>query len=126
MRNNDILRLLWVLLAWAVMTSGVTFAAEPPPPRNRAEVEAVLAKAPPALSASELRPLRIVLLADEKDHGLNEHNYPLWQKRWKVLLGGKGDGDGESQVNLYGPPAPGDPKVLLSGTPKVNVTTAWK
>jgi hypothetical protein len=57
MRNNEILRLLWVPLACAAMTSGVTFAADPPPPRNRAEVEAVLSRAPPALSESELRTL---------------------------------------------------------------------
>ena len=130
MRDNDILRLLLAALSWAATASGITFAAEmpqaPPAPRNRAEVEAVLAKAPPALPASELRPLSIVLLADEKDHGLNEHDYPLWQKRWKVLLGGKEYGDGQTQVNLYGPPGPGDSKVLLSGTPKVKVTTAWK
>jgi type 1 glutamine amidotransferase len=122
--------LLWVLLAWAATTSAVMFAAESPQPqpllRDRAGIEAVLAKAPPPPPASELRPLRIVLVADEKDHGPNEHDYPLWQKRWKVLLGGKQGEDAETQVNLYGPPAPGDPKVLLSGAPKANVTTAWK
>ena len=130
MKNNDIQQLLWAALAWAAMTSAVTFAAKkpqtPPPPRNRAEVEAVLAKAPPAMPASKLRALRIVLLADEKDHGLNEHNYPLWQKRWKILLGGKEDDDGQAQVNLYGPPAQGNSQALTSGAPKVEVTTAWK
>jgi type 1 glutamine amidotransferase len=29
------------------------------------------------------------LLADRKDHGPGEHDYPLWQKRWTALLGGK-------------------------------------
>jgi len=49
-------------VAWAATTCGATCAAETPrsqlPPRDRAELEAVLAKAPPALPASELRPLR--------------------------------------------------------------------
>ena len=86
----------------------------------------MLAKAPPAPPVSALRPIRIVLLADEKDHGPDAHDYPLWQKRWKVLLGGKGEGDTETQVNLYGPPVPGDGKLLLAGTPKATITTAWK
>ena len=119
------------LWSYLVAACGAAFAAEPPPspppPRDRAEVEAVLAKAPPAPAASELRPLNIVLLSDVKDHGLNEHDYPLWQKRWLVLLGGKQDDAAEEpQVNLYGPPASGDPQVLFAGTPKVKVTTAWK
>ena len=129
-RKNRAAFLLCVSLTWVTTTCCATFAAEPPqsppPPRNRAEVEAALAKTPPAAPESELRPLHIVLLADEKDHGRNEHDYPLWQKRWKLLLGGKQDADTETQVNLYGPPAPGDPQVLRSGTPKGKVTTAWK
>lgn len=119
---------LWSCL---VAAFGAALATEPPPspppPRERAEVEAVLAKVPPAPAVSELRPLNIVLLSDVKDHGLNEHDYPLWQKRWLVLLGGKKDGDGEeNQVNLYGPPASGDPQVLFAGAPKVKVAAAWK
>jgi putative heme-binding domain-containing protein len=31
-------------------------------------------------------PLRILLVGDEKDHGLNEHDYPLWLERWPKLL----------------------------------------
>src|SRR4029077_15416829 len=31
-------------------------------------------------------PLRILLVGDEKDHGLNEHDYPLWLARWPKLL----------------------------------------
>ena len=51
-------------------------------------------------------PLHIVLLADEKDHGPagnGLHDYPLWQKRWALLLGGEEASD-EKQVNLAGPP----------------------
>jgi Trehalose utilisation len=56
----------------------------PPPPRTRAEVQAVLAGAPsPALKT---RALDIVLVAGKKDHGLGEHDYPAWQKVWAGLL----------------------------------------
>jgi type 1 glutamine amidotransferase len=46
--------------------------------------------------------LRIVLLADKKDHKVNEHDYPLWQERWALLLGGRAASDA-GQVNLFGP-----------------------
>jgi putative heme-binding domain-containing protein len=55
-----------------------------PPPRKRAEVEAVLKGSTPP--AADARKLRIVLAAGKKDHGLGEHDYPLWQKRWTTLL----------------------------------------
>lgn len=57
---------------------------KPPPPRSRAEVQAVLAGA--AVPASPARPLRIVLVAGAKDHGPGEHDYPAWQKAWGELL----------------------------------------
>jgi putative heme-binding domain-containing protein len=54
-----------------------------PPPRRRAEVEAVLKGSdPPARRKS----LHIVLSAGPKDHGPGEHDYPLWQRRWVNLL----------------------------------------
>ena len=31
-------------------------------------------------------PFRILLVAGPKDHGPDEHDYPLWQKRWQKLL----------------------------------------
>jgi putative heme-binding domain-containing protein len=55
-----------------------------PPPRSRAEVEAVLKALPPSTEAR--RPLHIVLAAGPKDHGPGEHDYPLWQRRWVKLL----------------------------------------
>jgi putative heme-binding domain-containing protein len=55
-----------------------------PPPRSAAEVESVLKAVPPADSR---RPLRIVLAGGPKDHGIDEHDYPLWQQRWEKLLG---------------------------------------
>jgi putative heme-binding domain-containing protein len=56
-----------------------------PPPRTRAEVEAVLADSKP-VTDQPARPLQVVLVAGEKDHGLNEHDYPDWQRRWAKLL----------------------------------------
>jgi putative heme-binding domain-containing protein len=55
-----------------------------PPPRTRAEVQAVLAGAPEP--PAKTRPLHIVLVAGTKDHGPGEHDYPAWQKVWAELL----------------------------------------
>jgi putative heme-binding domain-containing protein len=62
-------------------------APNPPPPRNRAELEAVLAKAGAQNrpSASK-KPLRILLVFGRKDHGSGEHDYPQWAERWAKLL----------------------------------------
>ena len=98
-------------------------AVEPPKPRSRSEVEAVLAKSPKPPARKELGELNVVLVAFKKDHGDNEHDYPLWQKRWTVLLGGRNAGQ-EKQVNMYGPPPQGKNKGL-AGAPKVNVSTAY-
>ena len=55
-----------------------------PKPRTVAEVNAVLAGAPnPPLKT---RPIRVVLVAGEKDHGPGEHDYPAWQKAWAALF----------------------------------------
>ncbi|HEY7158086.1 MAG TPA: ThuA domain-containing protein [Gemmataceae bacterium] len=54
-----------------------------PPPRRRAEVEAVLKGGDPP---NARRKLYVVLSAGPKDHGLGEHDYPLWQRRWLNLL----------------------------------------
>ena len=35
---------------------------------------------------AELKPLRIVLVDGEKDHGTGEHDYPAWKKVWTPLL----------------------------------------
>jgi putative heme-binding domain-containing protein len=55
-----------------------------PPPRRRAEVEAVLKGS--VAPAKPLRKLHVVLAAGPKDHGIGEHDYPLWQRRWVKLL----------------------------------------
>jgi putative heme-binding domain-containing protein len=57
---------------------------DPPPLRTRAEVQAVLAGAPEP--PEPIRPLHVVLVAGEKDHGPGEHDYPAWQKVWAELL----------------------------------------
>jgi type 1 glutamine amidotransferase len=55
-----------------------------PTPRTKAEVDAVLAGAPE--HSGTIRPLRVVLVAGKKDHGLGEHDYPAWQKAWEPLF----------------------------------------
>ena len=62
-------------------------APNPPPPRKRAEIEAVLRQSKIENRESKIStPFRIVLCAGPKDHGPGEHDYPLWQKRWSRLL----------------------------------------
>jgi len=41
----------------------------------------------PRRAAGAAKKLRILLVASAKDHGLGEHDYPLWQRRWLNLLG---------------------------------------
>jgi putative heme-binding domain-containing protein len=55
-----------------------------PPPRARAEVEAVLKGHDPAKPTG--RRLHVVLAGGPKDHGPGEHDYPLFQRRWLNLL----------------------------------------
>ena len=97
----------------------------PPNPRSLSEVESVLDKAP--WSAGEnLRDLHIVLLASEKDHGLNEHDYPLWQKNWALLLGGEKSGSDAVQINMFGPAIKVDREEMKAGAPNVKVESAWE
>jgi type 1 glutamine amidotransferase len=117
---------IYVLIAAAIISQIAPglWAAEAPKTRSQGEVEAVLAKAPKPPARRELRELNVVLVAFKKDHGPNEHDYPLWQKRWAVLLGGKEAGQ-EQQVNLYGPAPKTGQKRALAGAPKVQVSTAY-
>jgi putative heme-binding domain-containing protein len=55
-----------------------------PPPRTKAEVEAIMKTAEKPAKAT--KKLRILLAAGPKDHGPGEHDYPLWQRRWYNLL----------------------------------------
>jgi putative heme-binding domain-containing protein len=55
-----------------------------PPPRTREEVAAVLAGAiDPSVP---LKPLNLLLVAGDKDHGPGEHDYPAWLNAWSQLL----------------------------------------
>lgn len=81
----------------AVLAAGMLGGAP-----ERASFEAALM---PETTSEQVRPLRIVLLADKKDHGPagnGLHDYPLWQERWALLLGGRAASEAE-QVNLHGP-----------------------
>jgi type 1 glutamine amidotransferase len=116
--------LIVMALSWQAVSNVFAATAKAPEPRSRSEVEAVLAKAPKQPAKRKLGELNIVLVAFKKDHGPNEHDYPLWQKRWAVLLGGKKAGQ-EKQVNLYGPAPKEKRKRVLAGAPKVQVSTAY-
>jgi putative heme-binding domain-containing protein len=48
-------------------------------PRSVTELPAI----PPSTNHS---PFTIVLVSGPKDHGPDEHDYPLWQQRWNTLL----------------------------------------
>ncbi len=98
---------------------------EPPNPRSRSEIESVLAKAP-KVSSKNLRNLHIVLLASKKDHGINEHDYPLWQENWQLLLGGTKNVSDTAQINLFGPANKVSLEYMKAGAPNVKVTTAWQ
>lgn len=54
-----------------------------PPVRTPAEVVAALAGSETLESP---RPLRVVLIDGQKDHGPGEHDYPAWRERWIQLL----------------------------------------
>ena len=111
-----------VLLLWIGLLTLATRAAEAPRPANRADVERVLAAAR-AMRGEQMpeRLLKIVLLADRKDHGPGAHDYPLWQSRWALLLGGAEASDAEA-ANMHGTDRP-DP-ALQQGAPQVRVSTA--
>jgi len=97
-------------------------AAAPPPPPKRSDVQRVIAVArehQPERPAE--RPLQIVLLADRKDHGPGEHDYPSWQSRWALLLGGSAASTAAA-ANLHGPDR--DAPAAQQGAPHVRVTTA--
>jgi len=75
------------------------------------------AKTPEPLERDASEGIHIVLLADAKDHGPagnGLHDYPRWQKRWAVLLGGE-------QAASQKPENP-----ARAGVPGVRVTTALK
>ena len=112
------------LIFLSITTAAAQDHPSPPDPRNRSEVEAILAIAP-GINRNSLRDLHIVLLASEKDHGLHEHDYPLWQQNWAMLLGGSQSGSEATQLNMYGPASDVDRDEMYAGAPNVKVETAW-
>ena len=58
-----------------------------PPARSWAGLPEPLRAALRGLPAGGEAPLRLLLCAGPKDHGLGEHDYPLWLERWSTLLG---------------------------------------
>lgn len=73
-------------LAQSLEPSVIEIPGEPRP-RRRSEVEAILkAGEGAARLPADPEPFEIVLCAGPKDHGEGEHDYPLWQTRWKSLL----------------------------------------
>jgi type 1 glutamine amidotransferase len=81
-RTRDLM--MFLLTAPPSMPRDYTGKERRPKPRTVAEVNQVLAGAPEP--AEKTRPIRVVLVAGPKDHGLGEHDYPAWQKAWKELL----------------------------------------
>lgn len=57
-----------------------------PAARRPAEIEAALGPIANRRDPPGSAPLQVVLCAGPKDHGTDEHDYPLWQKRWARLL----------------------------------------
>lgn len=55
----------------------------PPEPRTRAAVAVLLQGGEPVTA---VRPIKIVLVSGNKDHGPGEHDYPAWQVVWSRLL----------------------------------------
>jgi len=53
-----------------------------PPARTRAEIAPFIA----STTATSSKPMRILLCAGPKDHGVDEHDYPVWLDRWSKLL----------------------------------------
>lgn len=74
--------LLTFLLINLIEPAVITRTDPPMPPARRvAEVVPLIGAAPAAPG-----PLRILLCAGPKDHGPDEHDYPLWLQRWSRLL----------------------------------------
>ncbi len=83
--DNQLEDLLTFILTRPLEPAPITRLDPPmPPARTRAEVAPFLAAA--ALEPVGKKPLRILLCAGKKDHGVDEHDYPLWLERWSRLL----------------------------------------
>jgi type 1 glutamine amidotransferase len=114
------------LMAHAQAETEHTYGVQTPDLRSRAEVAAVLGKAPKAAADASLRPLTILFAGGAKDHPPRSHSHDVLPKRWKVLLGGAGQGD-EAVTNLYRPQVEADRALITSGSPQVTAlsTLEW-
>jgi putative heme-binding domain-containing protein len=57
-----------------------------PPARSLKEIASILPAVPNADTRAKWKPLRILLASSAKDHGIDEHDYPVFQQRWSRLL----------------------------------------
>ena len=114
------------LLAHAQAEPENTYGVQTPDLRSRAEVAAVLGKAPKPTAEVSLRPLTILFAGGAKDHPPKSHSHDVLPKRWKVLLGGAGPGD-EAVTNMYRPQVEADRALITSGSPHVTAlsTLVW-
>jgi type 1 glutamine amidotransferase len=114
------------LLAHAQAEPENTYGVQTPELRSRAEVSAVLGKAPKPTAESSLRPLTILFAGGAKDHPPRSHSHDVLPTRWKVLLGGAGPGD-EVVTNMYRPQIEADRALIAAGSPRVKAlsTLEW-
>ena len=114
------------LLAHAQAEPEHTYGVQTPDLRSRAEVAALLDKAPKPQVDASLRPLTILLAGGAKDHPPKSHSHDVLPKRWQVLLGGAGPGD-EAVTNMYRPQVEADRALITSGSPHVTAlsTLVW-
>lgn len=114
------------LLAHAQAEPENTYGVQTPDLRSRAEVAAVLGKAPKPTAESILRPLTILFAGGAKDHPPRSHSHDVLPKRWKVLLGGVGPGD-EAVTKMYRRQVEADRALITSGSPHVKAlsTLEW-
>jgi hypothetical protein len=103
-----------------------TYGVETPELRSRAEVQAVLSKAPKPAADASLRPLTVLFAGGAKDHPPKSHSHDVLPKRWKMLLEGAGPGD-EAVTNMYRPHVEDDRALITAGSPHVKAlsTLEW-
>ena len=114
------------LLAHAQAEPEHTYGVQTPDLRSRAEVAALLDKAPKPQVDASLRPLTILLAGGAKDHPPKSHSHDVLPKRWRLLLGGAAQGD-EALTNMYRPQVEADRALITSGSPHVKalITLEW-
>lgn len=79
--------LLTFLLTTPLEPAVITRADPPTPaPRTLKELAPILPPSASPEARAAWKPLRILLVTDSKDHGIDEHDYPLWLDRWTRLL----------------------------------------